>query len=50
MTQMMRNYVPAKRFGRADEVANAITFLSGETASYINGINLPVDGGRTKSL
>lgn len=50
MAQMMRNYVPAKRFGRADEVANAITFLSGETASYITGINLPVDGGRTKSL
>ncbi len=50
MAQMMRNYVPAKRFGQADEVAKAVTFLSSEAASYITGINLPVDGGRTKSL
>ncbi len=50
MAQIMRNYVPAKRFGQADEVAKAVTFLSSEAASYITGINLPVDGGRTKSL
>ncbi len=50
MAQMMRNYVPAKRFGQVDEVAKAVTFLSSEAASYITGINLPVDGGRTKSL
>ena len=33
-----------------EELAAAITFLASECASYINGINLPVDGGRTKSL
>ncbi|MFT6196221.1 MAG: 3-oxoacyl-[acyl-carrier protein] reductase, partial [Nonlabens sp.] len=33
-----------------EEVANAITFLASDKAGYINGINLPVDGGRTKSL
>ena len=46
----MKNAVPAKRFARPEELAYAITFLASECASYINGINLPVDGGRTKSL
>ena len=38
------------RFGNSNEVANAVVFLSSIKASYINGINLPVDGGRTASL
>lgn len=46
----MRSAVPAKRFAKPEELAAAITFLASERASYINGINLPVDGGRTKSL
>jgi len=46
----MKNTVPLKRFGKASEVANAVVFLSSPAASYINGINLPVDGGRTASL
>jgi len=50
MTQIMKNYVPAKRFAKPEETAAAIAFLASQQASYINGINLPVDGGRTKSL
>lgn len=46
----MKNASPAKRFAKPQETAAAITFLASEQASYINGINLPVDGGRTKSL
>lgn len=42
--------VPMKRIGEPREVAEAIGFLVSPAASYINGINVPVDGGRTPSL
>ena len=48
--QEMANQVPMKRIAQPEEVANAVAFLASPAASYINGINVPVDGGRTKSL
>ena len=42
--------IPAKRFADASEVASAAAFLATPAAGYINGINVPVDGGRTGSL
>lgn len=41
---------PMQRIAEPAEVAEAIAFLASDRASYINGINVPVDGGRTKSL
>jgi 3-oxoacyl-[acyl-carrier protein] reductase len=46
----MGNATPMKRVGQPEEVANAICFLASPAASYINGVNLPVDGGRTSCL
>jgi 3-oxoacyl-[acyl-carrier protein] reductase len=42
--------VPAGRISEPHEVAAAVAFLATPAAGYINGINVPVDGGRTGSL
>ncbi len=46
----MISSIPAGRIGDAHEIAAAIAFLASPAASYINGINVPVDGGKTPSL
>ena len=42
--------IPAGRFARPEELAAGIAFLASPAAAYINGINLPIDGGRTGCL
>lgn len=42
--------IPAGRMGEPGEFGAAVAFLCSPAAAYINGINLPVDGGRTGCL
>ncbi|MGV3658425.1 MAG: SDR family oxidoreductase, partial [Chitinophagaceae bacterium] len=46
----MAGEVPARRFGTAAEVAAVAAFLASPAASYVNGVSIPVDGGRTGSI
>ncbi len=46
----MLSEIPLGRFAGPEEVAAAICFLASPSGAYINGINLPVDGGRTSCL
>ena len=41
----MLKAIPMRREGRIEEVANANLFLASDEASYITGIEVPVDGG-----
>lgn len=46
----MMEEVPMKRFADASEIAAVAAFLASPAASYVNGVSIPVDGGRTGSI
>ena len=48
--QEMQKEIPMKRFADPSELAAVVAFLASPAASYVNGISIPVDGGRTGNL
>jgi NAD(P)-dependent dehydrogenase (short-subunit alcohol dehydrogenase family) len=50
LAQALLQQIPAKRFGKQEEVATAVAFLASDDASYITGVELAVDGGPRAAL
>lgn len=42
--------IPVGRLGKPEEIGDVIAFLASERASFVNGINLLVDGGQVKGI
>ncbi len=50
VAQGMLAGIPVRRFAEPEEFASAVGFLAAPAGAYINGVNLPVDGGSTGCL
>lgn len=46
----MLSDIPLQRFGKSSEAAAVAAFLASPAASYVNGVSIPVDGGRTGAI
>ncbi|MCX7891969.1 MAG: 3-oxoacyl-ACP reductase FabG [Burkholderiales bacterium] len=47
VTEALKKAIPFRRLGRPEEVADAVVFFAGDTASYVTGQVLSVSGGLT---
>lgn len=45
LDRMLKTFVPMKRLGRPEEIADAVLWLSSDAASYVTGQSISVDGG-----
>jgi NAD(P)-dependent dehydrogenase (short-subunit alcohol dehydrogenase family) len=45
--QMFESLIPRGKMGRPEEIATARLFLASDDSSYVNGVELSVDGGFT---
>ncbi len=45
LAQTMQNRIPLKRYGKPEDIANLVSFLASEDASFITGSEYNVDGG-----
>ncbi len=45
-----RDRIPMQRYGKTEEIADVIAFLASDSAGYITGQNIRVDGGITGSV
>jgi NAD(P)-dependent dehydrogenase (short-subunit alcohol dehydrogenase family) len=43
--QMFKSLIPRRKMGRPEEIATAALFLASDDSSYVNGVELSVDGG-----
>ena len=50
VTKNMISTIPAGRFGKPSEIGNLAAFLASDAGAYINGVSIPVDGGKTGAL
>jgi 3-oxoacyl-[acyl-carrier protein] reductase len=48
--QGMKNEIPMRRFGKPAEIAAVAAFLASPAGSYVSGVSIPVDGGKTGSI
>jgi 3-oxoacyl-[acyl-carrier protein] reductase len=42
--------IPLRRIGEPEEFGNVVVFLASPAASYVTGVTVVVDGGRTQTI